>query len=122
MKTKKIIIESREESIRKGLDWAERFDRGEDVETVRSETFESFEAVRAFLTDARLTLWRTIRDKKPSSITELARMVKRNYSDVHEDLRILKLVGLVSLKRPPKSKTRALKPVSLADKLSVEVA
>lgn len=122
MKTMKIVIKSQEESYRESMEWVRRFERGDRVKPFRSDSFESFEAVRAFLTDARLTLWRTIRDKKPSSITELARMVKRNYSDVHEDLRILKLVGLVSLRRPPKSKTRALKPVSLADKLSVEVA
>ncbi len=99
----------------------ERFQANVD-QSLRGEYFESLEAVRRFLTDARLHLWRTIRDKKPDSISELANMVGRHFADVHLDLNILVEVGLVDLRKPKGAKTRAKKPVSLADQLAFQVA
>ena len=121
MKTKKIIIKSREEMHEEELVFARKLDRGEKVRSLRGEYFESLEAVRKFLTDNRLKLWRTIR-KRPNSISELAMMVGRHFADVHEDIGILVEVGLVDLRRPKGAKTRAKKPVSLADQLRFEVA
>lgn len=121
MKIKKIVIKSRKEFQEDALAFARKVDRGQKVRPVRGEYFESIEAVRKFLTDARLEMWRTIRDKKPESITELARILDRNFADVHKDIRILLEVGLVELKKPKGAKTRAIKPVSLADQLRFEV-
>lgn len=122
MKTKKIIIKSSKDFQAETLAWAKKFDRGEKVKPLKGVYFESLEAVRRFLTDARLELWRTIRDKKPNSISELAKISDRNFADVHQDLRILVDVGLVDLRKPKGAKTRALKPVSLVDQLRFEVA
>ena len=122
MKTKKIVIKSREDLQAEELAFARKLDRGEKVRTLKGEYFESLEAVRRYLTDARLDLWRTIRDKKPESITELTKLLGRNFADVHQDLHILVDVGLVDLRKPKGAKTRALKPVSLVDQLRFEVA
>jgi predicted transcriptional regulator len=104
------------------LVFAKKLDRGERVRAIRGEYFESLEAVRKILTDARLTLWRTIRDKKPDSISGLSQMVGRNFSDVHQDVSILVETGLVDLKKPKGARTRAIKPVSLVDQLEFKVA
>jgi len=122
MKTKKILIKSKQEMHAEELEFARKLDRGEKVRPLRGEYFESIEAVRRFLTDTRLALWRTIRDKKPSSISELAHLVKRNFADVHRDIGILVEVGLVDLRKTKGIKTRARRPVSLADQLHFEVA
>ncbi len=122
MKTKRIIIKSREEFDAETLKVARALDRGEKVKTQRGEYFESLEVVRNFLTEKRLELWRVIRDKAPPSLTELAKIVHRDYKDVHQDISILIEVGLVDLKKPKGAKTRALKPVSLADQLEFQVA
>jgi predicted transcriptional regulator len=122
MKTKRIIIKSREEFDAETLKVARALDRGEKVKTQRGEYFESLEAVRNFLTEKRLELWRVIRDKAPPSLTELAKIVHRDYKDVHQDISILIEVGLVDLKKLKGAKTRALKPVSLADQLEFQVA
>jgi len=121
MKTKKIVIKSKEEMHAEELELARKLDRGEKASKVKGDYFESLEAVRRFLTDARLQLWRAIRDKKPNSISELAKILGRNFADVHEDLQILVEVGLVDLRKPKGAKTRAIKPVSLADQLRFEV-
>jgi len=122
MKTKKIIIKSRREFDDETLKFFRKLDRGEKVKPLKGEFFESLEAVRNFLTEKRLELWRIIRDKEPQSLTELARLVMRDYKDVYQDVSILVEVGLVDLRKPKKAKTRAVKPVSLVDQLEFKVA
>jgi predicted transcriptional regulator len=97
-------------------------DRGEKVKPLKGEYFESLEAVRNFLTEKRLELWRMIRDREPQSLTELAKLVRRDYKDVHQDVSILVEVGLVDLRKPKNAKTRALRPVSIVDALEFRVA
>lgn len=126
MKIKKIVIKSRADFEQETLLAARRIDRGERPKGVpkiiKGEYFESLEAVRCFLTERRLELWRVIRDQEPRSLTELAHFVHRDYKDVHQDVTILVEVGLVDLKKPKGSKTRAVKPVSIADQLEFKVA
>ncbi len=122
MKTKRIVIKSREEFDTESLQFARRLDRGEKVKPVKGEYFESLDAVRNFLTEKRLELWRMIRDQEPKSLTDLAKMARRDYKDVHQDVSILVEVGLVDLRKPKDAKTRALKPVSIVDALEFRVA
>jgi predicted transcriptional regulator len=122
MKIKKIVIKSRKDFDAESLKFARALDKGEKVKPLIGEYFESLEAVRVFLTEKRLEIWRTIRDKEPKSLTDLARLVHRDYKDVHQDVSILIVVGLVELQKPKGATTRALKPVSLADQLQFKVA
>lgn len=122
MKVKRIVIKSREEFEASSRELARKLDRGESVKPQHGQYFESLEAVRAFLTEKRLELWRMIRDEEPRSLTELAQLVKRDYKDVHQDVAVLVEVGLVDLRKPRGTKTRAMKPVSLADQLEFKVA
>src|SRR5947209_4596694 len=59
--------------------------------------FTSIEAARNFLTRERLALLHAIRAQHPSSLYELARMVKRDFKNVQEDIRILERHGLVRI-------------------------
>jgi predicted transcriptional regulator len=122
MKTKRIIIKSRGEFDAEALNLAKALDRGEKVKNHKGVYFESLEAVRVFLTDKRLELWRAIRDQSPQSLTILAKMVHRDYKDVHQDVSILVEAGLIDLRKPKGATTRALKPVSLVDQLEFRVA
>lgn len=122
MKTKRIVIKSREEFDAEALKVARAPDQGEKIKSKKGEYFESLEAVRTFLTDKRLELWRIVRDQSPSSLTALAKMVHRDYKDVHQDVSILVEAGLIDLRKPKGAKTRALKPVSLVDQLEFKVA
>ncbi|MFI5391652.1 MAG: hypothetical protein ACHQYQ_09845 [Bacteriovoracales bacterium] len=122
MKIKKIVIKSREEVDAELLEFAKALDKGKKIKPLIGEYFESLEAVRFFLTEKRLELWRTIRDKEPKSLTDLAKLVGREYKDVYQDVHILLEVGLIELKKPKGATTRALKPVSLADQIQLKVA
>ncbi len=65
--------------------------------------FESFQLLSKILSPERLKLLRTIRDKKPSSVSELARMRKRAQANVHKDIQFLAELGIVTLKESRKS-------------------
>lgn len=95
VKTKKIVVKSREKLNAETLAWARRADRGQKVKGLKGDFFESLEAARNFLTEKRLELWRTIRDRAPAVLTDLAKLVRRDYKDVHQDVSILVEVGLV---------------------------
>ena len=56
------------------------------------------EDIGKILTHERLRLLAIIRENKPESINELARMLKRKESNVHNDLTFLEGIGLLELK------------------------
>ena len=51
------------------------------------------------LTRERIRLLHTIRKNKPESISELARMLDRKESNVHNDLTFLEVIGLLEIKK-----------------------
>src|SRR3989338_7899006 len=70
--------------------------------------FTSLEAVRNFLTKKRLELLHTIKEKKPRSIYELAKLTHRNFPSVLKDITILSKHGLVKLTKVMESQRRAV--------------
>jgi len=56
------------------------------------------EDIGKILTRERLRMLRIIREKKPDSISELARTLKRKESNVHNDLTFLEGIGLLEIK------------------------
>src|SRR5574341_520460 len=56
------------------------------------------EDIGKILTRERLRLLHIIRNKKPESISELARTLKRKESNVHNDLTFLEGIGLLEIK------------------------
>jgi predicted transcriptional regulator len=59
--------------------------------------FPDFETLGRVITGARLELLRAIREKKPESIQELSRMVKRDFKNVYTDVKLLTQFGLINL-------------------------
>jgi len=59
--------------------------------------FVSVGAMRQVLTPTRLTLLHLIRTRHPHSIAALAKLVRRDFKNVHADLKLLADLGLVQL-------------------------
>lgn len=59
--------------------------------------FVSVEAMRQVLTPSRLTLLHCIRTRQPRSIAALAKLIRRDFKNVHADLKLLADLGLVQL-------------------------
>ena len=57
------------------------------------------EDIGKILTRERIRLLHVIREKKPESISELARILNRKESNVHNDLTFLEGIGLLEIKK-----------------------
>ncbi len=80
--------------------------------------FTSIEAFRKALTPPRLALLRTIKTKKPLSVSHLSEMMDR---DVSKDIRFLEQVGLVDVKKDEKIR-KEIKPFVGYDRILFEIA
>jgi predicted transcriptional regulator len=84
--------------------------------------FTSIEAARNFLTRERLSLMRTIRTRHPGSLYELAKMVKRDFKNVQEDIGILERHGLVRISKEPRGKRKVKVPEVLFEEIALKIA
>lgn len=75
---------------------------GQKVSKRTGVYFVSVEAMRQVLTESRLTLLHTIRTRRPRSIAALAKLARRDFKNVHADVKILSDLGLVELKAGPR--------------------
>jgi predicted transcriptional regulator len=83
--------------------------------------FTSIEAARNLLTPSRLAVLRAVRTKRPRSIYELAKTLKRDFKNVQEDLRILERYGLVRVAKSRGSR-RARVPEALFGEIALRIA
>jgi predicted transcriptional regulator len=72
---------------------------GKKVTPRQGTYFTSLEAARKVLTPKRLQLLRAIRQRRPDSVYQLARLVGRDFKNVHADVQALAAYGLVALKK-----------------------
>ena len=88
--------------------------------TEDSISFQSLEQLRTFLTPKRIELLRTIRHKEPKSIYELAKIVNRTTENVNTDVKLLKNLGFVKLKKVEENRIKVIPMVSY-DKMTLEI-
>lgn len=85
--------------------------------------FTSIEAARNLLTPSRLALLRAIRRKRPGSIYELGKILRRDLKNVQDDLRLLQEYGLVRMTKGRGAGRRRVKvPEALFDEIALRVA
>jgi predicted transcriptional regulator len=108
MNVKKINIgiKSLNESLEDFADTWKKLESGKKVKKEEGIYFESIDAVRSILTNNRLLILKTIKEKHPKSIYELSKMLGRNLKNVNQDLEMLLRIGLVELKKETTDKNR----------------
>jgi predicted transcriptional regulator len=104
MKLKKVEIlvmsdKEYEEHLDKAFEEAEK-----GMAQSRKIVLKSMKDLSSILTRERIKLLRTIKEKKPASITELAKAVGRDRRNVVSDLRYLEGFGLVEVEAKKKKK------------------
>lgn len=114
MKVRKIDIgiKGLKESLK---DFAETWKKIEAGKKVRKEEgiyFGSIDNMRAVLTNNRLLILKIIRERKPNSVYELAKMLDRDLKNVNQDLKLLAEVGLVTLEKIEDDKKRVIPHVN----------
>jgi len=121
IKRVKIGIKSLKEGLKHFAEVAKAIERGEAVKKERGVYFENLETMRKILTDRRLEILKVIKEKKPSSIYQLAQLLKRDLKNVNEDLRLLEQSGLVSLKKSKTDRER-ITPTVNYDAIQLNIA
>ncbi|MHB1703250.1 MAG: HVO_A0114 family putative DNA-binding protein [bacterium] len=110
MNVKKINIgiKSLNESLKDFADTWKELESGKKVKKEEGIYFESIDAVRSVLTNNRLLILKTIKEKHPKSIYELSKILGRNLKNVNQDLDMLFRIGLVELKKEKTDKNRVI--------------
>jgi predicted transcriptional regulator len=83
--------------------------------------FVSVEAMRQVLTPSRLALLHLIRTRRPRSIAALAKLIGRNFKNVHADVKLLADLGLVHLE-PGTHLRDSVTPTVPYDRIQFEIA
>jgi predicted transcriptional regulator len=115
--TLKIETQTWKDAKEKALEKARRFDEGEEI-TETDITFVEPSDVQRLLTPKRLELIQTLMSEEVGSIRELAEVLDRNPSEVHDDVHTLEEYGIIELRE----EGRAKKPVVPYDDIDINVS
>jgi predicted transcriptional regulator len=122
MRVKKIDIGIK--GLRESLkDFAETWKKLESGRKVKKEEgiyFDSIDTMRAVLTNNRLLILKTIRERHPRSVYELAKILGRDLKNVNQDLKMLAEIGLVTLEKAETDKKRVIPHVEYS-KILLEI-
>jgi predicted transcriptional regulator len=110
MKVRKIDIgiKGLKESLKDFAETWKKLEAGKKVKKEEGIYFDSIDTMRAVLTNNRLLVLKIIRERKPNSVYELAKMLDRDLKNVNQDLRLLAEVGLVTLEKIEDDKKRVI--------------
>ena len=122
MKVKNIRLEIKSESefINEAKGVMRKLSKGTNVKTKSVISFESLAVMRKFITDERLRILTTIKKHHPSSIYELAKILKRDTKNVSNDVNYLEDIGLLEVKKTNKGRSKSTPLVSY-DKILLEI-
>ena len=83
--------------------------------------FEGISALRKILSNEKARLLHAIKNQKPKSIYELAKMLNRDIKAVKKDLKLLERFGFIDLISENTKKRERLRPVVVIDSLYINV-
>ncbi|MBI5409541.1 MAG: hypothetical protein HZA14_09280 [Nitrospirae bacterium] len=122
MKVKKIDIGIKgiKESLKDFADTWKKLEAGKKVKKEEGIYFNSIDTMRAVLTNKRLLILKTIRERHPGSVYELSKMLGRDLKNVNQDLKLLSDIGLVTLEKTETDKKRVIPHVEY-NKILLEI-
>lgn len=120
VKNIKIAIKSEDDLFREVKDVWEKTEQGRKATKHEGIYFENLAAMRKVLTENRLTILKTIRKERPSSIYELAKLLKRDVKNTFDDIQFLADIGLIALKKTKEGRERNT-PIVDYEKILLEI-
>jgi predicted transcriptional regulator len=87
----------------------------------KEHDFEDITTLRRLLSNEKARILHAIKTKKPSSMYGLAKLLKRDFKSVNDDVKLLKKFGFVELISEKTGKRARLKPVLAVDSLQINV-
>ncbi|MEK6855137.1 MAG: hypothetical protein AABX73_02860 [Nanoarchaeota archaeon] len=83
--------------------------------------FESLSLLRKLLSNEKARVLNVIKTKNPRSIYELARILKRDFKSVREDIKLLEKFGFIDMLAENTGKRERLKPVLNVNSVHIHV-
>lgn len=98
MKIKKIIVEIKplKGALKDFASYYSRVKLGKAVMRKESVGFSNVHNFRKFFSEKRMELLSVIKHRKPRSVYQLAKILNREYKNVHEDVELLEELGLIT--------------------------
>ena len=81
--------------------------------------FEGLSALRRLLSNEKARILHVVKAKHPSSIYGLAKILKRDFKSVNEDVKLLERFGFVDFIAEKTGKRERLKPVIVVDSIHI---
>lgn len=83
--------------------------------------FEGLSLLRKLLSNEKARLLHTIKKKSPGSIYELAKILKRDFKSVSDDVKVLEKFGFLDMVAEKTGKRERLKPILVVDSLHLYI-
>ena len=83
--------------------------------------FEGISALRKLLSNEKARILHTIKTRSPNSIYELAKMLKRDFKSVIQDIKLLQRFGFIDMIREKTGNRKRLKPIIVIDSLYINL-
>ncbi|MBI3334418.1 hypothetical protein HYZ97_02940 [Candidatus Pacearchaeota archaeon] len=83
--------------------------------------FEGLSALRKVLSNEKARLLHTIKTKHPRSIYALARLLKRDFKSVKEDIKLLERFGFIDMIAEHTGKRERLRPQVVVDVINITI-
>ena len=84
--------------------------------------FSDFAGLFKLLTKTRLDLFSKIVENSPESLTELAKLCRKDLGNIQRDVTVLESIGLIRLEKAPGKRRERIKPVALYERVLLEYA
>lgn len=84
--------------------------------------FSDFAGLFKLLTKNRLDLFAKIAENNPESLTELAKLCRKDLGNIQRDVTVLESIGLIRLEKHPGQRRERVKPVPLYERVVLEYA
>jgi predicted transcriptional regulator len=82
---------------------------------------EDIELLRKLFSNQKTRILYTLKRKKPKSIYELSKILKRDFKSVYRDLKFLERFGFVEFIAEKNGSRESLKPILRIDSLSLQI-
>lgn len=83
--------------------------------------FEGLSTLRKLLSNEKARLLNTIKTKNPNSIYDLAKMLKRDFKSVSNDIKLLERFGFLDMLSEKTGKRMRLKPIVVVDSININI-
>ena len=83
--------------------------------------FEGLTLLRRLLSNEKARLLNVLKTKKPGSIYGLAKILKRDFKSVSDDIKLLEKFGFIDMIAEKTGKRERLRPVIVVDKINISI-